>query len=108
MTSWQGRPGSRHERGYGTTWDKLRKIIINRDGALCQPCQAQGMVTPMTAVDHIIPKHKGGTDASDNLQCICAPCHATKTEAEAAAMQGRSTRPTIGLDGWPVGGVSSQ
>ena len=38
---------------------------------------------PYTAfVDHIIPKAEGGTDDESNLQSLCKPCHAAKTDRE--------------------------
>lgn len=95
---------SRHSRGYGTAWDKLRKTILERDKHLCQPCLANGRPTPATQVDHVTPKAKGGTDAADNLQGICAPCHDLKTAQDAADAQGRAYRPKVafGADGWPA------
>ena len=89
---------SRHERGYGNAWDKLRKLVLQRDKHLCQPCLAKRRVTPATQVDHITPKAKGGTDDLDNLQGICGPCHEAKTTIES----GGRVRKAIGLDGWPV------
>ena len=79
---WQHKKGSRHERGYGSKWDKLRKVIMYRDNGLCQVCLKAGYVTQAVAVDHIIPKAQGGTDAESNLQAICKQCHDKKTEAE--------------------------
>jgi 5-methylcytosine-specific restriction protein A len=69
------------ERGYGHAWRVLRARILKRDKYLCQPCLKAGRVTPASAVDHIIPKAKGGTDADENLQSICRPCHDWKTSA---------------------------
>jgi 5-methylcytosine-specific restriction protein A len=94
---------SRHARGYGTEWTKLRAIVMQRDAHLCQPCKRKGKTTPARQVDHITPKAKGGTDDTTNLQAICKPCHSAKTEAESAEAQGRTYRPkvTTGLDGWP-------
>ncbi len=94
--------GSRHERGYGSAWDKTRALILRRDCYLCQPCLKQGRPTPATQVDHIAPKFKGGTDDHDNLQAICRPCHDEKTKAESAEAQGRRRKVKIGLDGWPA------
>lgn len=94
---WLGQRGTRHERGYGSAWDKLRLVILSRDCYLCQPCKHNGRVTPATAVDHIKPKSQGGTDDDDNLQAICGDCHAVKTAAEAAQAQGR--KPMLGFDG---------
>lgn len=73
---------SRHERGYGYQWDRLRKLVLQRDQHLCQPCIRKGRATPATEVDHITPKAKGGTDDHGNLQAICSPCHKDKTTAE--------------------------
>ena len=90
---------SRHARGYGSQWDKLRKVILRRDNGLCQHCAKDGKTTKATDVDHIKPKAKGGTDEETNLQSLCRPCHDAKTAAD----EGRSKRIEIGADGWPVG-----
>ena len=88
--------GSRHERGYGTQWDKIRPRIIKRDGNLCRECRRQGRFTavgdkPFSAfVDHITPKflarQKGWTaeqiDADENLETLCRTCHRQKTDKE--------------------------
>ena len=55
---------------------------MRRDKWLCQPCLAKDRVMPAVAVDHIVPKAEGGTDADGNLQAICKPCHKLKTENE--------------------------
>lgn len=99
---------SRHTRGYGSEWDKIRKLVIARDKGLCQPCLRAGRVTASRAVDHITPKAQAEklrwtqakTDHPDNLQCICQPCHDAKTAKE----NGQTYRPKvqIGEDGWPV------
>jgi 5-methylcytosine-specific restriction protein A len=80
--------GSRHARGYGTAWDKLRKLILSRDKGLCQVCLAAGKYRPAKHVDHITAKAFGGLDEPDNLQAICPACHAEKTAAEAASGRG--------------------
>lgn len=98
---WQGQ-GSRHERGYGAAWVKLRDRILKRDGYLCQACLRNGRPTPLGvkpydhAVDHIKPKAKGGTDDHDNLESLCAPCHDAKTAADSHAPSIRMQR----QDGW--------
>lgn len=89
---------SRHARGYGTAWDKVRALALQRDRHLCIPCLAGGRPTPATQVDHIMPKAKGGTDDLANLQSICTPCHEAKTLTD----EGKRQRKTIGLDGWPI------
>ncbi len=93
---------SRHERGYGTEWDKARKRVLVRDKYLCQPCLAEGRVHLATEVDHRIPKAEGGTDDDDNLQAINAECHKLKTARDSGRRM--RTRVVIGKDGWPVQG----
>ena len=69
---------SRHQRGYGSFWDRKRKIILMRDNYLCCGCRKRQAET----VDHIIPKARGGTDDDVNLQSLCWPCHRAKTARE--------------------------
>lgn len=75
------------ERGYGKQWRKLRSTVLARDEYLCQVCLAMGIYTTAEAVDHIVNKAQGGTDALDNLQAICHACHKIKTQNE--SRQGR-------------------
>lgn len=94
---------SRHERGYGTAWDKIRLVVLKRDNGLCQCDECQGgtkRVTLATEVHHIKPKAKGGTDDVDNLQSINTECH----KRETAAADGKTLRPKVEIanDGWPV------
>ena len=83
------RRGSRHERGYGSDWDKRRARILARDAGLCQcsDCKARGLITLATEVDHIISKAEwqvrhgslAGVDDDSNLQAINRECHKRKT-----------------------------
>ena len=93
---------SRHARGYGHAWDKLRKTILKRDQYLCQQCLRDGRVTPLMvrsydhAVDHITPKAHGGTDDPSNLESLCQdPCHLQKTIKEAAEATGATLKPRL-------------
>ncbi|MCR4297488.1 MAG: HNH endonuclease [Gallionella sp.] len=94
---------SRHERGYGNAWDRLRLQILRRDNGLCQCSQCQGgklRVTMASEVHHIKIKADGGTDSMDNLQAVAHACHERLTAAE----QGREIKAkvAIGLDGYPI------
>ncbi|WP_242456866.1 HNH endonuclease [Vibrio coralliilyticus] len=62
---------------------KLRQRVLD-DEPLCRACLAAGLTTPAEEVDHILPLHLGGTDARDNFQGLCVPCHGEKTRAENA------------------------
>lgn len=88
---------SRHKRGYGSAWDRIRATVLS-DEPLCRPCRQVGRITAATEVDHVVPKAKGGGDEAGNLQPICKACHADKTIRD----RGQVPRPEIGLDGWPV------
>lgn len=99
---------SRHERGYGTAWTKVRKIVMERDKGLCQPSLKKGLIVRATEVDHIVSKAKakrmGWTDAQidhpSNLQAISAEEHKRKTKEEVGATY--KPKPRIGPDGWPI------
>jgi 5-methylcytosine-specific restriction protein A len=95
---WQHERASRHARGYGTEWDKVRKVVLERDKGLCQVCLRDGRVTGAKTVDHIKPKAQGGTDDPANLQVICASCHLNKTLLE----QGKRRKRRIGVNGYPI------
>lgn len=84
------RRGSRHERGYGSAWDKLRLQILRRDAYTCQYHLRQGIVHPGRIVDHIVNKAAGGTDDPANLETICDEWNREKTLAE--ALRGRAGR----------------
>lgn len=75
--------GSSAERGYDSRWRKAR-ITFLRENPLCVVCHANGILTPATVVDHIIP-HKGDKNLFwdvDNWQALCKPCHDRKTATE--------------------------
>ena len=71
------------QRGYGYAWQKLRKLVLQRDDYLCQECYRNKKLTPATDVDHIKPKSAGGTDDPENLQSLCKGCHSLKSLVEA-------------------------
>ena len=99
---------SRHERGYGNSWVKVRKIVMERDKGLCQPSLKKGLIVRATEVDHIVSKAKakrmGWSDARidhpDNLQAISKDEHLKKTREEVGATY--KPKVQIGPDGWPV------
>ncbi len=102
---------SRHKRGYGSQWDKIRKVVLARDNGLCQCRECQGgklRVLVANEVHHVVSKDQAKrqgwtqeqTDALSNLISINSECHKRETAAE----QGRQLRirQEIGVDGWPV------
>jgi 5-methylcytosine-specific restriction enzyme A len=89
---------SRHARGYGTAWDKLRLQILKRDSYRCRGGALR--IAPAHEVDHIVPRAKGGTDDPANLRSVNRDCHKRLT----AEQQGKAPKPVrrIGLDGFPL------
>ena len=65
--------------GYGWAWEKRKKRILVRDFA-CGICGEDGL--PNDTVDHIVPKHLGGTDDDENLRRAHKRCHEIKSGRE--------------------------
>lgn len=63
---------------------------------LCVRCLEQGLIRVATIADHVVALINGGPDSEDNLQPLCKPCHDRKT------VEDLSSKPAIGVDGWPV------
>ncbi|MFN8623254.1 MAG: HNH endonuclease [Chloroflexota bacterium] len=52
-----------------------RREIFARDGHLCQYC---GKATGDLTLDHVVPRHRGGTHTWDNLVAACKACNHRK------------------------------
>lgn len=75
-----GRQASEPEPGgYGASWRRLREEILLRDGSTCT---IDGCGAPGVEVDHIVPRHLGGTDDRANLRALCVHHHRSKTGRE--------------------------
>jgi 5-methylcytosine-specific restriction endonuclease McrA len=59
------------------SWKATRHEVLVRDGWCCQVCKkiVQGRDAQ---IDHIISRQDGGGDMPNNLQVLCASCHAKK------------------------------
>jgi len=79
-------------------WRRLRRVVLEQT-PLCRHCQAVGIITSASEVDHIQavnPHNPYNTEngkygeplAMSNLQALCKPCHTRKT----AATKGIETR----------------
>ncbi len=83
---------SRQARGYGSSWDRLRLVILKRDNWLCWCDQCLGgelRVRSANEVDHIKPRAQGGTDDPSNLRAINSECH----RRISLEQQGKQPRP---------------
>lgn len=69
-------PYSERETGAGpaSAWNEIRKRILERDGEVCGHCGA----TEDLAVDHKLPRSRGGADDDENLWVLCRSCNSSK------------------------------
>jgi len=64
-----------------------RLTIFKRDNGQCTECRTKVspfrmrcalFVPPVGAVDHILPRCRGGQNNPENLRLLCEPCNAAK------------------------------
>lgn len=75
---------SAHKRGYGVTWRRLRRMVLNRHPLCADPFgihKERGVVVAAVEVDHIIPLKAGGDNRMNNLRPLCRMCHARRHAA---------------------------
>lgn len=68
-------PVARESRRTHNFTHKQRRLIFERDDHQCVTCGSAESLE----CDHIVPVWNGGTNAIDNGQTLCAPCHDEKT-----------------------------
>ena len=88
------------DRIRGRTLQRIRARVL-ANNPLCVRCEAKGRITIATQVDHIIALVNGGSDDKhddSNRAGICDMCHIDKTAEDL----GRTPKPVIGLDGYPI------
>ena len=78
----EGRKNSTR-RGYGFDWQRLRLWHL-RQQPLCVACEARGIVTAASLVDHVVPIAIDPSRRLDptNLRSLCRSCHNAKTAAD--------------------------
>jgi Restriction endonuclease len=67
-----------------------RREIFARDGHACQYC---GRQTHELTLDHVMPRHRGGSHSWDNLVAACKSCNHRKGGREPAEARMRLLRP---------------
>ena len=60
----------------------LKRWIAAQANWHCRACDAT--VDHLYEIDHIVPIHKGGSNAPNNLQLLCFACHRHKSWMELA------------------------
>ena len=84
----RGPEASAAARGYDASWERLRRLALQRDRFLCQRCMRQGVETMLTygsPVDHVIPirERPDLRLVMSNLQSLCVACHNRKSREDA-------------------------
>jgi 5-methylcytosine-specific restriction endonuclease McrA len=90
---------SASRRGYDRRWREYAHSFL-REHPLCRMCEAEGRLTPASAVDHVIPV-KGKNDPlfwiGNNHQPLCHSHHSQKTRTE--MQTGRPVK-SLGVSRW--------
>lgn len=91
----------------GREGQRLRKRRLARTNGCCEMCDAEGLVTIATVVNHKVPLARGGLDVDDNTENLCARHDAIvtaeqfgKAEPVQAKGVGRDGRPTSADHPW--------
>jgi len=86
--------GSSNARGYTWSWGKRARLFLQqyplcgmRPGNVApvmSRCQVDGVRTPATVVDHVVPHRRDPVLFHDvgNWQALCVSCHARKSQTE--------------------------
>jgi len=64
---------------------KIELLVLKPNGSRSGNCPLCGVFRQRLERDHILPRHKGGSNESNNIQYICANCHQDKTCIELRA-----------------------
>ncbi len=67
-------------------WRRLRKQVIERDGAVCRYCCATEGVMQ---ADHVVPWARGGMTELSNLAVACSDCKRSKRKTLLENWKGR-------------------
>jgi len=81
--SWRTSDQTSAQRGYSYKWQKARLEFL-REHPLCCMCEAQGVVTVATVVDHSTP-HRGDQKLfwrRSNWAALCAHHHSSDKQRE--------------------------
>jgi 5-methylcytosine-specific restriction protein A len=95
------------QRGYGSTWRKLREMVLADEPLCSDPFGVHadaGQTVVADEVDHIIPLQNGGRNIRSNLLPLCKSCHSRKTATEGRRRIRPAMVPCTVIAGPPGGG----
>ena len=75
------------QRIRGRALQRIRNQVLS-ERPLCVICDAAGLFTIATVVDHIVALENGGRDDPSNRQPLCYACHDDKNRADNARRRG--------------------
>ena len=77
-------PGSATARGYDARWQRLRLVVLDRDGRRCRWCTG-----PADTVDHVVALADGGARLDPaNLVACCRSCNSRRGQLVATRRRG--------------------
>ncbi len=79
------------QSSHGTTWNRLRLAVLERDGWVCCDC-GKGLEGDDATADHVIPKAAGGRDELSNLRALCRACNGKKQDKTLVRLNWVNTR----------------
>jgi len=83
--------GSATRRGYDAAWQRLRLVVLERDGRVCRWCCGYA-----DTVDHVTALVDGGARLDPtNLVACCRSCNSRRGQA-VSARRGRGLTPGSG------------
>lgn len=98
MSKWNTADPNRYRGVPRHVADRIRR----RDHWSCVICGHHSNRRRELPVDHRLNHQRGGTNADDNLQTLCVPCHNKKTTTERrAGQQARHDRLRVGEEPHP-------
>lgn len=81
----------------------MRTRVLERDDFKCRRC-GNGPSETALCVDHVVPVSKGGLATFDNLQTLCQPCNAGKSNSDPHPHDRKGTKAsTASATAWPCG-----
>ena len=94
----QFKPIHRTDQPHRTDLDKLprpdthKNVLYGKQSGQCGGCMIMFPIRNLT-IDHIVPKHDGGTDHVKNLWLLCGACNSSKgTKSQAEFLRERVKR----------------
>ena len=96
----------RQTHGLGATFDRLKPLVIARDGGRCR-LRLRGCTVTATTADHIVPRSRGGQTVLENLRASCGHCNSARGNGH-ADMQVVQSSVTSVMTGRGIGSLATR